>query len=391
MSDTNKIAAMKFLHLLILYTFLSKQDYLPIVIIQSMQLTLNHGICKESCVALASCSYLLCEFQDFEGSEHIGSLSTGLLERSKAQEYRSQVHLCVYGGVYGFKNLKLCVEPLMDGYRVGMQTGDIQHAMFNAIQHIKIGFISGQNLIELEKKVLMFGKEMIEYNQMTSYQLLLTIKQAVTDLILSTNDPFVMAENNAEQKSLLLQATEANSLVVECELYIFGSIVAYIYNSYDLAAALIQKRYELEKKMSRTILLWGATAFYDGLIFLAMAQKSSEFEWTSEVSDVMSKIDRFVQIGKSNNEHKLLLLEAETKSRLGETDKASKKYELAIAAAEINGFVHEQAIANERAADFFLRNNDRIKASQHYGRANHLYIQWGAQGKANNLCKNIPF
>uniref|UniRef100_A0A7S1YMJ8 MalT-like TPR region domain-containing protein n=1 Tax=Ditylum brightwellii TaxID=49249 RepID=A0A7S1YMJ8_9STRA len=385
MSDTNKIAAMKFLHLLILYTFLSKQDYLPIVIIQSMQLTLNHGICKESCVALASCSYLLCEFQDFEGSEHIGSLSTGLLERSKAQEYRSQVHLCVYGGVYGFKNLKLCVEPLMDGYRVGMQTGDIQHAMFNANCAIKVGIASGLNLKELERSIKKFGKEMIEYKQTTVYTQMQPMAWAVSDLIHSTD------ENNMERNSLLKQAVETNSLVVECDMYIFGAFVAYIYNNYDLAAYLVQKRRELEKKMSRKSFLFGLIAFYDGLIFLAMAQKSSEFEWTSEVSDVMSKIDRFVQIGKSNNEHKLLLLEAETKSRLGETDKASKKYELAIAAAEINGFVHEQAIANERAADFFLRNNDRIKASQHYGRANHLYIQWGAQGKANNLCKNIPF
>eukprot|EP00957_Ditylum_brightwellii_P002543 195369-Ditylum_brightwellii.AAC.1 len=90
MSESSNIAAMKFLHLLILYTFLSKQDYLPIVIIQSMQLTLNHGICKESCVALASWSYFLCEFQDFKGAEHIGRLAIGVLENLKAKEYLSQ-------------------------------------------------------------------------------------------------------------------------------------------------------------------------------------------------------------------------------------------------------------------------------------------------------------
>eukprot|EP00957_Ditylum_brightwellii_P164103 12494958-Ditylum_brightwellii.AAC.1 len=113
--------------------------------------------------------------------------------------------------------------------------------------------------------------------------------------------------------------------------------------------------------MSRTILWWGATAFYDGLIFLALAHKSSQFEWTAEVSKVMSKMEGYVQIGKSNHEHKLLLLEAEIKSRIGENNEASEKYQLAIAAAEKNGFIHEQAVANERAADFFLRNNDKIK------------------------------
>eukprot|EP00957_Ditylum_brightwellii_P182813 13924925-Ditylum_brightwellii.AAC.1 len=90
MKDTDKIAAMKFLHLLLLYTFFSKQNYFPTIIIQSLQLTLHHGICKESCVALASCSYFLCEFQDFKGSEHLGLLSMGALEKLKAQEYISQ-------------------------------------------------------------------------------------------------------------------------------------------------------------------------------------------------------------------------------------------------------------------------------------------------------------
>eukprot|EP00957_Ditylum_brightwellii_P015518 1169045-Ditylum_brightwellii.AAC.1 len=102
-------------------------------------------------------------------------------------------------------------------------------------------------------------------------------------------------------------------------------------------------------------------------------------------------METFMQIGRSNIEHKLLLLEAEVKSKIGQKDIASQKYKLAIAAAEKNGFIHEQAIATERAADFFLRNNDKSNASLYYGRANSLYLKWGAKGKADDLCKNIPF
>eukprot|EP00957_Ditylum_brightwellii_P131000 9992756-Ditylum_brightwellii.AAC.1 len=67
-------------------------------------------------------------------------------------------------------------------------------------------------------------------------------------------------------------------------------------------------------------------------------------------------MEKFASIGKSNNEHKLRLLEAEMKSRIGEEGNAIEQYKLAIAASEKNGFIHEQAIANERAADFPLRN-----------------------------------
>jgi len=355
-------------------------------------LTLQHGVCKESCVALASCSYFLCEFQDFKGAEYIGGLSIGILEKLKALEYLSQVYICTFGGIFGWiRNSRLNLESILLGYQVGMQTGDIQHAMFNASSYIKNSFFSGLNLREVERNIDKFGKEMIEYNQKAVYKSMLPVKRAVSDLILSTQDPLVMAQNSAEQNALFQQVVEDNNPVVVCDIYVFSGIIAYIYSRYELAAALVQKRHELEKNMSRTQLKCGVTAFYDGLIFLAMAHNSSEFEWSSKISNVMSNVEKFEQIGKSNNEHKLLLLEAEIKSRIGEKDDALKKYQLAIAAAEKNGFTHEQAIANERAADFFLRNNDKDKASQYYGEAYSLYLKWGAQGKADDLCKNIPF
>eukprot|EP00957_Ditylum_brightwellii_P089626 6825927-Ditylum_brightwellii.AAC.1 len=71
-------------------------------------------------------------------------------------------------------------------------------------------------------------------------------------------------------------------------------------------------------------------------------------KWMSEASKAMSKLESHVQYGKANCEHKLLLLQAESKSLLGENQDAFRKYELSIAVAEKNGFIHEQAIANER-------------------------------------------
>eukprot|EP00957_Ditylum_brightwellii_P005300 404126-Ditylum_brightwellii.AAC.1 len=65
-------------------------------------------------------------------------------------------------------------------------------------------------------------------------------------------------------------------------------------------------------------------------------------------------------------------------------EEASHDYDLAIALAEEHGFIHKHAIANERAGDFYLRNNNP-RASQHYGKVHALYLQWGAQGKADNL------
>eukprot|EP00957_Ditylum_brightwellii_P033993 2574466-Ditylum_brightwellii.AAC.1 len=142
--------------------------------------------------------------------------------------------------------------------------------------------------------------------------------------------------------------------------------------------------------MSRRLIYFGVVDFFDGLVFLAMARKTNDIKWTLEAGKALSKLESFAQIGKANCEHKLLLLQAEMKSFLGENDDAFGKYESAIAVAGENGFIHEQAIANERAGDFFVRNGDS-RASQYYGKSNTLYLQWGAQCKADHLCKNLPF
>eukprot|EP00957_Ditylum_brightwellii_P122320 9327982-Ditylum_brightwellii.AAC.1 len=193
-----------------------------------------------------------------------------------------------------------------------------------------------------------------------------------------------------KQEGILAHAIKANNDMYTCHVCEFGGIEAYIFGKYELAADLALKRQEVENKMSRSTRHYGVTDFYDGLTFLAMAHKTNSSNWGFLASKAMVKIERYVQNGNINCEHRLLLFQAETKSLLGHVKDASSDYDLAIAAAEKHGFINEHAIANERAGDFCLRNGDP-RASQYYGKASALYIEWGAQGKADDLCKNIPF
>mmetsp|Transcript_37466 Transcript_37466/g.56076 ORF Transcript_37466/g.56076 Transcript_37466/m.56076 type:complete len:80 (-) Transcript_37466:165-404(-) len=74
----------------------------------------------------------------------------------------------------------------------------------------------------------------------------------------------------------------------------------------------------------------------------------------------------------------------------GHLENASNMYDLAIAAAERNDYIHEQAIANERAGDFYHRIGDD-KSYHYYGKAHDLYRQWGAIGKVEHIYKSTPF
>eukprot|EP00957_Ditylum_brightwellii_P118879 9066681-Ditylum_brightwellii.AAC.1 len=97
MKDDNTITAMKFLQILTFYTYLAKQQYLQLFTLQMMQLTLHRGVCNESCYGMSMFSFLLCQYGDFKAADRIGHLSILLLNKCKAEEYRSNIYSCYYG------------------------------------------------------------------------------------------------------------------------------------------------------------------------------------------------------------------------------------------------------------------------------------------------------
>jgi len=390
-NDSNIIAAMKILQLITLYAYLAKQEYLHVIITQMLRLTIQYGLCKETCAALAYCSSLLVATEDFKGAERIGNLAITLLQKFNAKEYLPQVHVATYPGALAYvKQLKLTLDPLLHGYQIGMQLGDIQYAMTNACRYVISSFLAGRNLEELAREMKVFGEQMIEYNQLSIHDMMLPITQAVSSLMSLTYDSSLLDRQATEQKELLEQRLREKRMLAANDTFIFGGIVSYMFNKYETAAEMVENRKEMEKSMSRTSILYGSTDFYDGLIFLAMARASDDPKWRIGASKAISKLTEFVNNGNPNCENKLLLLQAEFESIWGETKDALLKYELSIIAADEHEFIHEHAIANERLADSLLKNGDS-RASNLYGKAHKLYLQWGATCKCSHLCASIPF
>eukprot|EP00957_Ditylum_brightwellii_P138274 10539694-Ditylum_brightwellii.AAC.1 len=90
MDDNDILDAMKILHLLSLYAYLSSQEHLYIINITMLKLTIQYGVCNESCAALAVCSFMLVGTENFKESEHIAYLAMTILEKLEAKEFLPQ-------------------------------------------------------------------------------------------------------------------------------------------------------------------------------------------------------------------------------------------------------------------------------------------------------------
>ncbi|GGA09417.1 ATP-binding protein [Okeania sp. KiyG1] len=94
---------------------------------------------------------------------------------------------------------------------------------------------------------------------------------------------------------------------------------------------------------------------------------------------------KWAQHAPMNFQHKYELVEAEMARVLGENETAATYYERAISGASENGYIHEEAIANERVAEFYLSLGREKVAKAYMTDAYYCYINWGATAKIKDL------
>ncbi|HME34472.1 MAG TPA: AAA family ATPase, partial [Candidatus Sulfotelmatobacter sp.] len=84
------------------------------------------------------------------------------------------------------------------------------------------------------------------------------------------------------------------------------------------------------------------------------------------------------------------LVSAEVARIQGRDFDAMRLYEEAIRAARENGFVQNEALANELAAQFYLKRGIEKVAHSYLLDARYCYLRWGALGKVKQLDERYP-
>ena len=91
-----------------------------------------------------------------------------------------------------------------------------------------------------------------------------------------------------------------------------------------------------------------------------------------------------------NFENRAALVGAEIARLEGRELDAEYLYEQAIRSSRENGFVHNEAIANELAARFFEARGFKTISHAYLQRARYCYSRWGANGKVRQIDKLYP-
>src|SRR6202011_5565072 len=148
-------------------------------------------------------------------------------------------------------------------------------------------------------------------------------------------------------------------------------------------------------------LLWASAAhvqlldyfYYTALTVAALYEKASADEqtgWRELLTAHRKQLREWADNYPPTFGDKHALLSAELARVEGRDLDAMRLYEEAIGAARENGFVQNEGLANELAAQFYLRRGIEKVAHSYLRDARYCYLRWGALGKVKQLDQRYP-
>lgn len=136
-----------------------------------------------------------------------------------------------------------------------------------------------------------------------------------------------------------------------------------------------------------------AHLFYYSLTLLKLYPVASELKritFWKQIELNQNQMQLWVERYPEETSHKILLVEAELARLCDQFIEAMDRYDRAIELARENQAIHEEAIAYELAAQFYLAWGKTLIAQTYLKEAHYAYTRWGATAKAKNLEIQYP-
>lgn len=390
MKDTDKLACMKMMGFLFLYAHLCRPYLAAILTIRMVRLTLEGGLSALSSPAFSTYGMLLCSSGgDVDEGYRFGCLSLVLLERFKSSGSLAWMPR-VYAGHYGCvspwrRPFRESQEPLKRSIWIGLEYGDIEYSMLNASLYCFNLIDAGLPLPFIDEELQSFRDVMVLQRQEGALALVRPFSQFIRNLMGHEHD-LVSATGQLRFDVTTTLALQTNAMNM-FEMCFNRTILAFLFADYALAFGMISQCERLFQHPMAGFDLC-AVSYWTALVSLALAATSVGREKSRCIARsrrCIEMIEKWSLDSPHNLTARLYLLQAEEASVKGDSKRAYAKYLIAISVARKEQLLHEEAIATERAARHMLRLNDFASASPLLQRSFHLYLEWGAMGKAEHL------
>ncbi|MFN6515129.1 MAG: AAA family ATPase [Nostoc sp. CreGUA01] len=367
-------------------TFFSHQALWKITVIKAINLSFKYGFVAGGSYCYSCYGIMLsCILEDSQSGYEFGLLSLKLSELTNnlAQNCQDSVIFANYLNCW-MNHIKTTVEINNEGYKIGLQSGNLQWAGYNRMFQTITLFFQGLNLELLLEEIANFILFCEKTQNQWAADIILANKLAVLNLMGETDE--------LRDDRYLQMFHQHQSMAAICEYHVLKAQIFYNYDRYDEAQKWSSSAAEILDYLMGHISSCHHY-LYSSLILTAIYLSASQIEqedYWQILTDNQIKLKKWAEQCPENFWHKYLLVEAEMARISGKVLEAMELYDKAIASAREHKFIQDEALANELAAKFWLAKEKEDFAKTYMMKAHYSYRLWGAFGKVKDLETKYP-
>ncbi|MBF0625799.1 MAG: AAA family ATPase [Magnetococcales bacterium] len=393
MTDPFKLAAMRLMSILVSAAYFANSDLLAILVFRQVELSIRHGNTLVSPMAYNLFGMLLC---GVSGELPLGyrfyTLATRLQQRFGANRF--QPRSSYIGNVFirhWREPLAHSLPDLMDGYRRGLDMGDIEYGSYAILTYLEHSWFLGQDLPRVERDMARYGAILRQIRQNQVDYINIT-HQAVLNLMNLGHGTTELTGPVFDQHNAPPMADSTDRWIFNFTFHFNKLLLTFLFH--DHVAAAHHAR-EAGRYLDSTLSTYDMSlvVYLEVLNHLQLVRKSplrDRLRLLARQRTVRRRLRGWARLSPVNYAHKDHLLQAETLRSVGRDQAALAHYEQAVRLAGTHGFGLERALALELTALFHLDRDLTELAHFHLEKAFQAYLDCGAVAKARDLESSHP-
>jgi len=389
MTDPSNLLIMRILGLTIPPAYWTSQNLVAVIVFKMTQISIVQGYSPMTGYAFSwwgiTESALL---NNIKSGTQFGKLGIEI-----AEKYDIQLQQPIFFMGWMIQNFEKplidSIQTLEQAYEVSLEKGDHEYASYALNNLTQAKFNSANSLDELIQSMESTHKTLKSFGYASSQYWHDICWQTAINLHETCNNPDVLNGNayNENEKLQLHESAKDHSTLF---LFYFNKLLLSVFFNKASAIAYANKGREY-LKAGAGMYAFATFHFYDSIALLRDTKRFPENKRSNlkRIKQNQKKLKHWAEHSPLNYLNKWQLIEAEYCSFVGKTQKAMTLYADAISSSEKAKLHHEQALAHELTAKFYLSLNQVRLAITDIKQAYYLYRNWDAHHKATDVEKEF--
>jgi GAF domain len=393
MTEPELQAAIELLSVLTPPAYFTDLHLFSLLVCRMVNLSMQHGTSGASAYAYGILGHILGPvFHRYSEGYRFAKLACDLVEKHGFMAYHAKVYHAMGTVALWTQPIGTAIDLMRATFRTAIAAGDLTFACYSMAQSVT-GLLLRNDLLDAVWRESERGLDFVRKTKFRDVADLMVSQQRFIATMQGRTTTFsTFSDAQFDESTFEAQLTGERMTLMICFYWIVKLKTRFLSGDYAEALAAADKA---------KALLWSSNTevqlldyfYYTALTVAALYEEASADEqnrWRDLLTAHLEQLREWAENYPPTFADKHALVSAELARLEGRDLDAMGLYEEAVRAARENGFVQNEGLGNELAAQFFLKRGIEKVAHSYLRDARYCYLRWGALGKVRQLDQRYP-